>query len=97
LNGDREAFTNLNRQLADVWSGIVRDIRRRLSCPVDLIELSIDWREVHERLVEGLRYTAFNRYLWWFGTVRHSVRDEAEEQARGEPDLDRPRKRARTA
>ena len=71
---DHEAFTNLNVQLADIWS----NIGCQLLCPVNLIELSIDWGEVHKRLIDGLRYTAFNRYLGWFGSERHHVRDEAD-------------------
>jgi hypothetical protein len=78
LNGDHEAFTDVNVQLADVWSDIVQDIGRQLSCPVNPIELSINWHEIHERLVDALRYTAFNRYLQWFDAERHRVWDKAE-------------------
>ena len=64
-------FENLNKQLAEVWSSIVQDIRDQLQCQVDLIELAIDWYKVHMMLLDGLHSMAFQRYLSWFGKERY--------------------------
>jgi coproporphyrinogen III oxidase len=89
---------NLNQQLTQVWSSIVRDIGNRLGCDVDPVEFAIDWHKVHRKLLDGLRSTAFNRYLSWFGEVRYLRMEARERRAEAEEELAfRPRKRVRAA
>ena len=87
-------FTNLDQQLAEVWSSVVKDVGDQLQCQVDPVELAIDWHLVHEILLDGLRDTAFKRYLSWFGEGRYR---KLKAKMQGAKAAFKPRKRVRTA
>jgi hypothetical protein len=62
---------------------------------VDPIELTINWRKVHRKLLDGLRCTAFNRYLGWFGKKKYLEMEVQKQQAEAEEEVQekfRPRK-----
>ena len=60
-------LTDLNNQLADVWSSIVRDVGEWCNIQADPLPLTINWELTHESLVVRLMQMGLDRYLRWYG------------------------------